>query len=305
MAIRPQSTSDLVAAQSAARVVPQQGVNLNSASPLGLISQSLSGATNALTAPSQREAEQANLERANAIRLEQQGFDRAQTDVANTRADARLQLAKDDSARNAANQQLRTDILKTQSDQQSADRAFQIKQGNEKIRLQGELSGIETEKATELSEKKLTPNNPEFKVAEEIAAYEETVKSYPEGYNPVDDIVTSRTAELDLSEGDVSKLRRDMNDVVKSAKDKTGKAWDKELANLATANVLSQANVGTGWFSIDGDLKDESGLSDAIKTEMKRLNNGKAFKLDYDKVNTKYSNQSNAATLRSQQTGIR
>ncbi len=69
-------TNQAAADRLGAPVVPQAGVNLNASNPIQLISQGLSGATNALTAGNRRNATQQLNDAVEAVRLEKQGYDR-------------------------------------------------------------------------------------------------------------------------------------------------------------------------------------------------------------------------------------
>ncbi|WP_282251080.1 hypothetical protein [Vibrio campbellii] len=103
MALNPVSTADLITQQNIARlqrantaqgydprqaimdsydaiqaeqVVPQRQSGALASNEFGLISQGLQGMGNALTAGDRRAAEQSNLDRANALRMEQQAYER-------------------------------------------------------------------------------------------------------------------------------------------------------------------------------------------------------------------------------------
>lgn len=126
---RARSTTELaneLTQQAQQYINPNQGLN-QASNPIGLISSGLGGIQQSLNAPAQRQKEQANLERANAIRLEQQGYDRQQATQARQDAldaqgfDQQLRQATFDAGREDASALADYRQGQTDLDQQTLD----------------------------------------------------------------------------------------------------------------------------------------------------------------------------------------
>ncbi len=292
-----QSTSQILAAQAAnnrrqaqqAQLAEPQAVNNAAGTPFGLISAGISNIGNSLTAGDRRGAEQANLDRANAIRLEQQQFSRnAKQEQTNfdrgQKAEQTSYNRSQDTLRNTRQQAAQDSALQsaTQKQNQSTttfenaaiDRAATIAGEHANVALQGELQNIQKGQAIEKVEATkrlgLRPNSPAVQRANDINSYYAAGAAEGGQANAVQRFMNGSTSELAESMG----ARQNVQDDINYATEEYMKKYpdtDPALLDFAVFDELQNTEISAEtWFTDGGDL-DASGFLRRLNKKIPKL----------------------------------
>lgn len=282
MALAPQSTTSILAAenlrsqQQAALATPDR-ISVGGANPFSMMSSGLNQAAQSLAAPERRAIEQANLERSNAIRLEQQAYERAQAEQREQRAIAQAE---------------REATLFTQG---QAERAARLNQQQVQFDAQQEMQLLDDEAMLQsraiYQKHGFSPTSSVGQLANAINEYDK-VKAEG-GPTTWQEMLPANIQELYLSDkGAYQNIADDINDAVhggaigKGAKKRLGTDWDEAYADLFLADYLSQAAISPGMFGLNKGNFDEEGLEDFLVQKMSGLKQAKAASADFNMLQT-------------------
>ncbi len=293
-----QAASNRVAAEQAQLAAPTTQLNNNSASPFGLISEGLGTATNALNASGIRQNQQSNLDRANAIRLEQQGYTRQQAEQADAAranqhniTNQRLQKTAD---ANITNQQFNQGIASTNAKNAAEDRRAAIAGEQALAKLPAIEADIGQREFKAFQAKGLDPTAGNFTNLEELSRFDATKGERGDNFDAAAQFFQT-LPELKDDASAYSAFTDDVRDGLKQAKDKIGKNWSKAYEQLAIQRALRGTQVGAGFFSMDGNF-DEEGFRDRLQTEMADIINAQGDLKNYNAIKRPFDRERNKAS---------
>lgn len=332
MAMNPQSTSQLIAQQAiASRQAQQQaeantpvpqaltqaaqqvgqgpGVNLNASNPIGLLSQGISGSVNALTAGQGRQTAQTNADRANAIRLEQQQYDRGQTAAATEYSQG--QDALDNAFRqNQADEQAAQNLIKNQRLNRNEarlvqDRNAQIAGERAQIAHQQNVTQYGAERAQEYVDKGIDLNSPNISIAQDLNRFDAQKAESGDTFNAVEDFISKQPKDISDDVGARRNIQDDVNDGLSQAKKGFGDSWDTAYEQLAIQRALANTEVGAGVFGILEGNFDEEGFKDRLDLEMRNIIDAKGLASDISAIEGNYNKKVSSSQLKAQAAGTR
>ena len=270
-----QAANNRRAAQQAQLVEPQQAQNA-AGTPMGLVSAGISSIGNALNAGGRRQAEQANNDRANAIRLEQQQYSRnaAQDKLAAQQEQTNYNRGQDtirnDRAQASQDAALQAATVKQQQsatnfDNAQIDRAATIAGEHANVQLQSELQNIQQAQAVQKAQATTAlgykPNSPVVQRANDINAYYAAGAAEGGQANAVQRFLKTQPEELANSIGGRQNVQDDVNDATAQYLKKHPNT-DPALLDFAIFDELQSTEISAEtWFSDAGNFNEEGFLA--------------------------------------------
>lgn len=332
-----QSTTQLLAAQAAnnrkaaeqAQLATPAQSNLSGGNPYSMMSSGINQFTNALNAPGARLAEQSNLDRVNAIRLQQQDYNRnrnAATDARlqqttdaniqqqgytrdrNAVTDARLQqIADANMQQQAFNQGLSAKQEGREAgvfEQAGVDRAAQIRAENAMAQLPMIEADIAREEYKAFKDKGLDPATGNFVAAEELARFDAVKAEKGDTFDAAAEFYQQLPESLAQDASAYESFTDDVSDGLKQAKKSIGSAWSKPYEQLAIQRALTGTSVGSGFLSIDGNF-DEEGFRDRLKLEMANIIDAQGDLKNYKDIKRPFDIARKKAAAEALKAGVR